>query len=69
MNLDQLKKDACRTLALITLIERSMTKARVIAASSYYPVFGLSNEQSEMLSFQNRVTERLGNYLERITHK
>jgi len=65
MDLDQIKTKACRTLALIDLIERSVTKARIIAGSSHYPLFGLANEQSEMLSFQNRVTHRLVKYLER----
>lgn len=67
MNLNQLKKDACRTLALIELIERSVSKARIIAGSSYYSIYGGTNEQSDMLSFQNRVTERLVKYLEKIT--
>lgn len=64
-NLDQLKQNACRTLALIDLIERSSNKVKAIVSSSYYPIFGLRNEQSEMVSFQNKVTQRLVKNLER----
>ena len=64
-NLDQLKQNACRTLALIDLIEKSNQKAKQIIASSYYPLFALKSEQNEMVAFQNRVTQRLVKNLER----
>jgi len=67
MNLDEIKTKACRKLALIKLIERSNDKAKEILKCAYYPIFGKSNEQSEMLEFQNRVTQRLVNNLKRTT--
>ena len=65
MNIDQLKQDACRTLALIGLIEKSQTKARNIYASPHYTIFGFANERSEAVAKQNQVTQRLVKYLER----
>ncbi|MCX3266588.1 hypothetical protein [Pedobacter agri] len=67
MDLDQLRTKACRTLALINLIERSNDKCKEILKCSYYPIYGKPNEQSEMVEFQNRVTQRLVNNLKRTT--
>lgn len=65
MNIDQIKQDACRTLALISLIEKSQAKARNIFGSPHYTIFGLSDERSHAVAKQNRVTQRLYKYLER----
>jgi len=69
LNIEQLKQDICKQTALIELIERSQAKAREIAGSQYYPLFSLVGEQNEALAWQNKVTERLYKYLERITWK
>lgn len=69
LNIDQLKQDLCRQSAIIDLIERSQAKARTIASSNYYPLFGKANEYSEELAWQNKVTERLYKYLERLLWK
>lgn len=66
MNLEQLKNDACRTLALINLIEKSQEKANNIFSSTHYTLFGFANERSEAVARQNRVTQRLVKYLERL---
>lgn len=67
MNLDEIKAKACRTLALIELIDRSNEKCKQILKCAYYPIFGKCNEQSEMVAFQNRVTQRLVDNLKRTT--
>ena len=67
LDLDQLENQACRTLALINLIKKSNDKAKQILATAYYPIFGKCNEQTEMVAFQNRVTQRLVNNLKRTT--
>lgn len=69
LNIDQLKQDLCRQSAIIDLIERSQAKARAIAGCNFYPLFGRSNEYSEALAWQNKVTERLYKYLERLLCK
>lgn len=65
LNLDQLKQNACRTLALIELIERSKSKARVIWGGHFYAVFGNPGVHKADLDKQNAVTARLVNYLEK----
>jgi len=64
-NLDQLKQNACRTLALIDLIERSKTKARNIWGSYYFALFENTAERSKAIEKQNAVTNRLVSYLEK----
>ncbi|RZJ92446.1 MAG: hypothetical protein EOO20_01690 [Chryseobacterium sp.] len=65
-NLNQIKSNACKVLALIDLIERSQAKAAEIRKCAYYPIFAPVSEQSEMIGFQNRVTHRLTQYLNRL---
>jgi len=69
LNIEQLKQDICKQTALIELIECSQAKARTIAGSNYYPLYAMAGEQNEALAWQNKVTERLYKYLERITWK
>ncbi|MCZ4244922.1 hypothetical protein [Pedobacter punctiformis] len=66
MNLDQLKQNACKTLALIDLIERSKSRARNIWAVQYYTLFGSTQEREEAVNKQNAVTARLEGYLEKL---
>lgn len=67
LDIDQIEAKACRVLALKNLIERSNDKCKEMLKCSYYPILGKSNEQSEMVAFQNRVTQRLVNNLKRTT--
>lgn len=67
LNIDQLKQDICKQLALINLIEKSKSKALNIITSPYYNVFGTHQERKNDLDFQNNVTKRLYAYLFRLT--
>ena len=65
LNIDQLKQNLCKQMALINLIERSQERAKHIACGNciYYSVFAGQGEQDRALSFQNSVTQRLVDYL------
>lgn len=67
LNIDQMKQDACRMLAVIDLIERSSEKAKRIACSEFYDVFDLRMDQVLAIQQQNQVTQRLYKYLEKLT--
>lgn len=63
MNIDQLKMDLCRQQAIIDLIERSVQKAKHIACSDWYGMYGTHIQRNADVSRQNKVTMRLVNYL------
>ncbi|SMC46275.1 hypothetical protein [Pedobacter africanus] len=63
MNIDQLEMDLCRQQAVISLIKRSADKAKHIACSSYYGLFEPDAQRKIETDKQNKVTERLVNYL------
>ena len=63
INIDQLKQDLCRQMAVIDLIERSNTKAKEKATSNFYRVFEGKCKMEAAVNFQNSVTQRLVNYL------
>ncbi len=67
MNIDQLKQKICKQLALIDLIERSRGKALTIATSEWYGIFGNDYQKKSDLAKQNAVTQRLANYLQKLT--
>ena len=71
MNIDQLKQDLCKQMAIIDLIERSQQRAMHAACGNetYYKVFGYSTEQQQDVAKQNQVTQRLVNYLTKLTCK
>lgn len=71
MNIDQLKLDLCRQIAIIELIERSQQRAMWIVTtnSHYYKVFSNDMQMQIDLMNQNKVTQRLVNYLTKLTQK
>lgn len=62
LNIDDIKSDLCRQMAIIEMIEKSATKAKDIACIKWY---GLKTEvqRSADVSKQNNVTQRLVKYL------
>ena len=67
LNIDSLKVDLCRKMVLITLIEKSQTKARVIATNTaYYSIWCNHNQMQIDVKKQNAVTDRLVSYLSKL---
>lgn len=66
MNIDQLEMDLCRQQAVIALIKRSALKAKHIACSEFYDLIGTNVQRSVDVKRQNKVTERLVNYLQNL---
>lgn len=69
MNIDQLEMDLCRQQAVISLIRRSAQKAAHIACSEFYDLIGTGVQRMVDVKRQNRVTERLVNYLQNLKQR
>ena len=67
LNLDQVKQDACKVLALVGMIEKSKERELNIAAVPYFGIFGTDAEMHQMVARQNAVTQRLYRYLSALT--
>jgi hypothetical protein len=64
LNLDQVKQDACKVLALVKMIEKSKAKELNIACDTpYFGIFGTDAELHQAVARQNAVTQRLYGYL------
>lgn len=65
LNIDEIKGDLCRQMAIIGMIEKSANKAKDIACIKWY---GLKSEvmRSADVAKQNNVTQRLVNYLAKL---
>ena len=67
LNIDQLKQDLCKQMAVIELIERSQQRARCIASClTHYKVFSTDSQMRIDVAKQNAVTQRLVNYLTKL---
>lgn len=71
LNINGIKQNLCRQMALVDLIEKSQERAKHIACGNciYYSMFGAKGEQDAALSFQNKVTQRLVDYLYTVRKK
>jgi hypothetical protein len=60
LNINSIKQNLCRQMALVDLIERSQDKAKHIATNTaYYALWSNNSEMMKDLCFQNQVTQRL----------
>lgn len=63
LNIDQIKLDLCRQMAIVGMIEKSAEKARYIACVKWYSLFNQGDQRCADVAKQNSVTQRLINYL------
>jgi len=63
LNLDKIKLDLCRQMAIVGMIEKSATKAKDIACVKWYSLFNQEDQRTADVEKQNCVTKRLVNYL------
>lgn len=63
INIEAVEQYICRVKALTVMIRKSQERAKVIATSTYYGVFGNEREKSADLEKQNAVTKRISGYL------
>ena len=71
INIDQLKMDLCKQLAIISMIEKAALRKRVMVAGNkrYYEVFGSPGEQERDIQRIENIINRLNNYLIELTTK
>ncbi len=69
MNIDQIEINLCRQMAVVNLIKKSSDKAKHIACSDYYGLFGSFAQRMVDVKNQNKVTARLEKYLRTILTK
>ena len=66
LNIDQLKLDCCKILAVISIIDKAVSKKRLIVSGYndvHYEIFGGQPEKETDLNKINAVIDRLNSYL------
>ena len=66
LNIDQLKMDCCKILAVISIIDKAVTKKRELVSGRndvYYEIFGGQLQKEADLQDINAVIARLRSYL------